>query len=158
MGIYKINDPSLERTLKAIRDDDILLNELNAEFRHFKSKDKKYKFNAYTPMGRGQHEPRLKYMIGEANIAIFVINRNTMGIKYPESKISDIRPNDRRIVCDIAGAVAIYAFDIIMALFENRITDSESKNAMDERAKMFCALSDSKIKEIIKQGRNLAEY
>ncbi len=40
MGIYKINDPSLERTLKAIRDDDILLNELNAEFRHFKSKDK----------------------------------------------------------------------------------------------------------------------
>ncbi len=109
-------------------------------------------------MGRGQHEPRLKYMIGEANIAIFVINRNTMGIKYPESKISDIRPNDRRIVCDIAGAVAIYAFDIIMALFENRITDSESKNAMDERAKMFCALPDSKIKEIIKQGRNLAEY
>lgn len=158
MAIYKINDNSLERALKAIRDDDIVLNELNGEYRHYKSKDKKYKFNAYTPMGHGQHEPRLKYMVGDTNVAIFVINRNTMGIKYSESNISKIDPGIRKIVCDIAGAVAIYAFDIIMALYENKITDSECKNAMDERGKIFCALPDNKIKEIIKQGRNLAEY
>lgn len=160
MSIY---DPSIERTIKAFRRDnnDDVLNELGGDFRYYKSKDKLYTFNAFTPMSgrRGaQHGPRLKYMVKGDDIAVFAVNRNTMGIDFKSSHTNKIPDNDRRIVFDLAGAVAIYAFDIIMALFDNNISESDCNNAMRRRGREFSALSDSEIKNFIKQGRNLATY
>ena len=161
MGIY---DPSIERTIRAFRrDNNNVLNELGGNFRNPKAKSKFYAFNAFTPISGGngaQHGPRLKYMEKGIDKVVFPINRNTMGIMIRKIKDNDNRleSNDGKIILDLAGAVAIYAFDIIMALFENRITQSESDNAMKERGIDFCKLSDNEIKELIKRGRNLIEY
>ena len=162
MSIY---DPSIERTIRAFRRDnnDDVLNELGGNFRDPKAKSKTYKFNAFTPMSGGngaQHGPRLKYIAPNGKECVFPINRNTMGIMFKDIKDRDnvLKSNDGKIILDLAGAVAIYAFDIIMALFENKITQFESENAMVKRGDSFSALTNDEIKELIKRGRNLIEY
>lgn len=161
MSIY---DPSIERTIRAFRrDNNDVLNELGGNFRNPKAKSKTYKFNAFTPMSGGngaQHGPRLKYMAANGKGCVFPINRNTMGIMFKNIQDGNniLKSNEGKIILDLARAVAIYAFDIIMALYMNTITQSESENAMVERGDSFCALTDNEIKELIKRGRNLIEY
>ena len=161
MSIY---DPSIERTIRAFRrGNNDVLNELEGYFRNPKSKSKTYKFNAFSPMSGGngaQHGPRLKYKSADKRECSFPINRNTMGIMFKNIQDGSniLKSNEGKIILDLAGAVAIYAFDIIIALFENKITQSESDNAMKERGDSFCALTDNEIKELIKRGRNLIEY